>query len=157
MFVKIGCYCSKTSYATYSALWVLVSRTLNENDGLSNSTSTVGWHVDLCTCACTLIFYHVLWNLNQLWLGYSFGSGVVGLEIKVWYCFWKCEWLLFVPLLNSISATSQTLSLARRHPNRLPVTLVAQRLWSSRTQEGRSPGRSLWVKNKQKKNTFRQL
>ena len=26
-------------------------------------------------------------NLNQLWLGYSFGSRVVRLEINVWHCF----------------------------------------------------------------------
>ena len=101
-------------------LWVLVSRTLSEHGGLSNSTRAVGWHVDFCTCACTYIFYHVfLWNLNQLWFSYSFDSGVVGLEINMWYCFRKCELLLFVPL-PEFSATSQTLSL--RHPTRLPVT-----------------------------------
>ena len=31
----------------------------------------------------------VLWNLSQLWLGYSFDSGVVGLEINVCYYFWN--------------------------------------------------------------------
>ena len=96
-------------------LWVLVSRTLNEPDGLSNSTSAVGWHVDLCTCAWYFTMCFVKFELTVV----MFDSGVVGLEINVWYCFWKCEKLVFVPLLK-FSATSQTLSL--RHPTRRPVT-----------------------------------
>ena len=52
----------------------------------------------------------VLWNFNQLW----FDSGLVGLEINVWYCFWKCDKLVLVPL-QKFSATTQTLSL--RHPD----------------------------------------
>ena len=75
------------------------------------------WFVYLCVHFNILPW--VLWNLNQLWLGYWFDSGVVGLEI-LWYCFWKCESLLFVPLLK-FSAISQTWSM--RHPNRLPVTI----------------------------------
>ena len=88
------------------------------------------WFVKLhqrCWLACWFVYLCVhfnilscvLWNLNQLWLGYSFDSGVVRSEINVWYCFWKCEKLLFVPLLK-FSATSQTLS--TRHTTMLPLT-----------------------------------
>ena len=123
-------------------LWVLVSRTLNEPDGLSNSTSAVGWRVDLCTCAWYFTTCFVKFESTVV----TFDSGVVGLEINVWYWFWICEKLVFVPLLK-FSATSQTLSL--RHPTHAATSdpLVAQRLWnrSSRAQDGRSPSRSLWV------------
>ena len=119
-----------------------MSRTLNEPDGLSNSTSAVGWHVDLCTCAWYFTMCFVKFESTVV----TFDSGVVGLEINAWYCFWKCEKLVFVPLLK-FSATSQTLSL--RHPTHAATSdpLVAQRLWNrgSRAQDGRSPGRSLWV------------
>ena len=68
----------------------------------------------------------------------TFDSGVVGLEIDVWYCFWKCEKLVFVPL-QKFSATSQTLSL--RHPDSATSDpLVAQRLWVAEPR-----ARSLWV------------
>ena len=53
----------------------------------------------------------------------------------VWYCFWKCEKLMFVPL-QKFSATSQTLSL--RHPNSATSDpLVAQRLWMAGPRAGR--------------------
>ena len=64
----------------------------------------------------------------------TFDSGVVGLEINVWYCFWKCEKLVFVPL-QKFSATSQTLSL--RHPD---SATSAQHLWVAGPR-----ARSLWV------------
>ena len=68
----------------------------------------------------------------------TFDSSVVGLEINVWYCFWKCEKLVFVPL-QKFSATSQTLLL--RHPDSATsVPLVAQRLWVAGPR-----ARSLWV------------
>ena len=101
-------------------LWGLVSRTLNQPDGLSNSTSAVGWHV-YCAWYFTMCF--VKFESTVV----TFDSGVVGLEINVWYCFWKCEKLVFVPL-QKFSATSQTLSL--RHPDSATSDpLVAQRLW----------------------------
>ena len=81
-------------------LWVLVPRTLNEPDGLSNSTSAVGWHV-YCAWYFTMCF--VKFESAVV----TFDSGIVALEINVWYCFWKCEKLLFVPL-QKFSATSQT-------------------------------------------------
>ena len=121
---------------------MLVSRTLNEPDDLSNSTSAVGWHVDLCTCAWYFTMCFVKFESTLV----TFDSGVVGLEINVWYCFLKSEKLVFFPLLK-FSATSQTSSL--RHPTHAATSdpLVAQCLWnrSSRAQDGRSPGRSLWV------------
>ena len=68
----------------------------------------------------------------------TFDSGVVGLEIDVWYCFWKCEKFVFVPS-QKFSATSQTLSL--RHPDSATSDpLVAQRLWVAEPR-----ARSLWV------------
>ena len=117
-----------------------MSWTLNKPDGLSNSTSPVGWHVDLCTCAWYFTIRFMKFELTVV----MFDSGVVGLEINAWYCFWKCEKLVFVPLLK-FSATNQTLSL--RHPTHAATSdpLVAQRNRSSRTQDDRSPGRSLWV------------
>ena len=51
------------------------------------------WFAYLCVHFNILPF--VLWNLSQLWLGYSFDSGVVGLEINVGYWFWKCNCCLF--------------------------------------------------------------
>ena len=106
-------------------LWVLVSRTLNEPDGLSNSTSAVDWHVDLCTCAWYFTRCFVKFESTVV----TFEAGVVGLKINVWYCFWKFEKLVFVPLLK-FSATSQTLSL--RHPTHAATSdpLVTQRLWN---------------------------
>ena len=90
-----------------------MSRTLNEPDGLSNSTSAVGWHV-YCAWYFTMCF--VQFESTVV----TFDSGVVGLEINMWYLFWKCEKLVFVPLQKFI-ATSQTLSL--RHPDSaIPVT-----------------------------------
>ena len=68
----------------------------------------------------------------------TFDSGVVGLEINVWYCFWKCEKLVFVPL-QKFSATSQTLSL-RNPDSATSDPLVAQRLWVAGPR-----ARSLWV------------
>ena len=68
----------------------------------------------------------------------TFDSGVVGLEITVWYCFWKCEKLVFVPL-QKFSATSQTLSL-RNPDSATSDPLVAQRLWVAGPR-----ARSLWV------------
>ena len=67
------------------------------------------WFIKLnqrCWLACLLcvIFYHVF---CEIWISSTFDSGIVGLEINVWYCFWKCEKLVFVPLQKS-SATSQT-------------------------------------------------
>ena len=112
-------------------LWGLVSRTLNQPDGLSNSTSAIGLHV-YCAWYFTMCF--VKFESTVV----TFDSGVVGLEINVWYCFWKCEKLVFVPL-QKFSATSQTLS--RRHPDSAPSDpLVAQRLWVAGPW-----ARSLWV------------
>ena len=109
-------------------LWVLVSRTLNEPDGLLNSTSAVGWHVD---CAWYFTMCFVKFESTVV----IFDSGVVGLEINVWYCFWKCEKLVFAPLLK-FSATSHTLSL--RHPySATSDPLVAQRLWMADPRAGR--------------------
>ena len=102
---------------------VLVSRTLNELDDLSNSTIAVGcWFVYLCVIFY-LVFCEIWINCGYVW------PGVVGLEINVWYCFWKCEKLVFVPLLI-FSATSQTVSL--RHPTHAATSdpLVAQRPWN---------------------------
>ena len=67
------------------------SRTLNKPDGLSNSTTAVGWHV-YCAWYFTMCF--VKFESTVV----TFDSGVVGLEINVWHCFWKCEKLVFVPL-----------------------------------------------------------
>ena len=116
-------------------LWVLVSRTPNEPDGLSNSTSAVGWHFDLSTCAWCFTMSFVKFESTVA----TFDSGVVGLEINVWYCFWKCEKLVFVPLLK-FSATSQTLSL--RHPTHAASSdpLVAQRLWKFSSPGWQVPG-----------------
>ena len=101
-------------------LWVLVSRTLNEPDVLSNSTIAVGWHVYSAR-------YFTMCFVKFETAVVTFDSGVVGLEINVWYCFWKCEKLVFVPL-QKFSATNQTLSL--RHPDSATSDpLVAQRLW----------------------------
>ena len=112
-------------------LWVLVSRTPNEPDGLSNSTSALGWYV-YCAWYFTMCF--VIFESTVV----TFDSGVVGLEINVWYCFSKCEKLVFVPL-QKFSATSQTLSL--RHPDSdTSDPLVAQRLWVAGPR-----ARSLWV------------
>ena len=121
-------------------LWVLVSRTVNEPDDLSNSSSAVGWHVDLCTCAWYFTMGFVKFESTVV----TFDSGVVGLEIHVWCCFWKCEKLVFVPL-PKFSATSQTLSL--RHPTHAATSDPLNCPWNrgSRAQDGRSPGRSLWV------------
>ena len=68
----------------------------------------------------------------------TFDYGVVGLEINVWYCFWKCEKLVFVPL-QKFSATSQTLSL--RHPD----SATSDPLVCTTPLDGRTPRRSLWV------------
>ena len=112
-------------------LWGLVSRTLNQPDGLSNSTSAVDWHV-YCAWYFTMCF--VKFESTVV----TFDSGVVGLEITGWYCFWKCEKLVFVPL-QKFSATSQTLSL-RNPDSATSDPLVAQRLWVAGPQ-----ARSLWV------------
>ena len=83
----------------------------------------------------------VLWNFNQLW----FDSGLVGLEINVWYCFWKCEKLVLVPL-QKFSATSQTLSL--RHPDSATSDpLVAQRLRMAGPRAGRFEWQSFRQQN----------
>ena len=112
-------------------LWVLVSRTLNEPDGLSNSTSLVGWHV---YCA----WYFTMWFVKFESTVVTFDSCVVGLETNVRYCFWKCEKLVFVPL-QKFSATSQTLSL--RHPD----SATKWPTCCTTPLDGRSLGRSLWV------------
>ena len=124
-----------------SYIFCVVGAGVTNADGLSNSTSAVGWHVDLCTCAWYFAMCFVKFESTVV----TFDSGVVELEINVWYCFWKCEKLVVVPLLK-FSVTSQTLSL--RHPTHAATSdpLVAQRLLnrSSRAQDGRSRGRSLW-------------
>ena len=91
------------------------------------STSAVGWHVHLCTCAWYLTMCFVKFESTVV----KFDSGVVGLEINVWYCFRKCEKSVFVPLLK-FSATRQTFSL--RHPTHAATSdpLVAQCLWNTK-------------------------
>ena len=97
------------------------------------------WFMYLC-----VIFYHVI---CEIWIicGYVWVR-CCRIGDKWVVLFLKCEKLVFVPLLK-FSATSQTLSL--RHPTHAATSdpFVAQRLWnrSSRAQDGRSPGRSLWV------------
>ena len=66
-------------------LWVLVSRTPSEYDGLSFSMSTLGRYDDMCTY--TVIFCHVFVEFESILVSFSFDSGVAGLEINVWYCF----------------------------------------------------------------------
>ena len=97
-------------------LWVLVSRTLNEHAGLSNSTSAAGMLI------CVLV--RTLWYLIMCFV--KFESTVVRLFIWLQCCRIgdKCvvlflkTYLLFFPLLK-FSATSQTLPM--RQPTRLPV------------------------------------
>ena len=97
------------------------------------------WFVYLC-----VIFYHVfceIWiDCGYIWLRCCrIGDKCVVLFLKMW------EIGVFSSL--KFSATSQTLSL--RHPTHAATSdpLVAKRPWnrSYRAQDGRSPGRSLWV------------